>query len=111
MRGHAAAPAKRPRSPKIDAFAGFLRAAVADWEDPTTIHAPVFTKEFEIAFIATSYALGRRGEELAAPLAEPSAEALALVRALGHSERPTRARVLAAALAPIAKTLEQRRLW
>jgi hypothetical protein len=60
--------------------------------------------KFERAFVAISFLLGSRdidGAELG------SAEARALVAALGRASREVRAAVLAKELAPIALALEQ----
>ena len=60
---------------------------------------------FERAFVAVSYALGRRAEELLSPLEQPSRAATELVRRLSAAERPSRAQVLAAELGPIVVAL------
>lgn len=65
---------------------------------------------FECAFVATSYALDRRGDELVAPLLTVGDEASKLVRALAAPERQTRAVVLARELSRLVQALEGRRL-
>lgn len=65
---------------------------------------------FERAFVAMSYALARRGDELLAPLAEPGEECRQLARALGHPERQARAVVLAREIARIVQSLETGRI-
>jgi hypothetical protein len=64
--------------------------------------------EFERAFVAMSYRLGRRGAELAAPLAAPSPDAGRLLAGLSHPERDARARLLAAELARVGAALAAR---
>ena len=65
---------------------------------------------FARAFVAVSYALGRRGDDLVAPLTEPGPTCQKLVTALAHPERNARAIVLAREIARIAQALEARRL-
>jgi hypothetical protein len=65
---------------------------------------------FERAFVATSYALGRRGEDLLAPLEEPTAQARALAGRLARPEREQRAQALAPELARLGAALDARRL-
>lgn len=64
---------------------------------------------FERAFVALSYAQGRRGEELLSPLVAPGQEARSVASALGSPERQSRAVVLARELARVAQALESRR--
>lgn len=65
---------------------------------------------FERAFVALSYSLARRGDELLAPLPAPGAEARSLVTALGAPERQSRAVVLARELARVAQAIDARRV-
>jgi hypothetical protein len=65
---------------------------------------------YESAFVATSYALGRRGAELLAPLVEPTAAARELAERLAAPEREGRARALARPLGAITAALEARRI-
>jgi hypothetical protein len=67
-------------------------------------------EDFERAFVATSYALARRGEELTAPLSAPGTVARQLAAALGHADRQVRAVVLAREMARLVKALERGRL-
>ena len=60
---------------------------------------------FERAFVAVSYVLGRRGEELTSPLEQPSRTATELVRRLSAPERLSRAQVLAAELGRVVAAL------
>jgi hypothetical protein len=64
----------------------------------------------EQAFVAVSYVLGQRGEALLEPLAEPTPAARRVAERLGHVDRDTRARVLAAEVARVVRALEARRL-
>lgn len=64
------------------------------------------SEAFERACVATSYLVGRRGDDLLEPLLDPGPAAKSLASRLGHPEQATRARVLAAELAPIVKALE-----
>jgi hypothetical protein len=61
---------------------------------------------FDRAFVATSYLVGRRGEELLELLAAPAPAARALAERLSHPDRNVRAQILAAELAPIARALD-----
>ena len=65
---------------------------------------------FECAFIATSYLVERRGDDLIAPLVEPSELARKLCQGLGRPEREARAAVLAREIARVTQSLEARRL-
>jgi hypothetical protein len=65
---------------------------------------------FERAFVAMSYALDRRGDELTLPLDGVSRETERLASALAAPERQARAQVLAAELARIVRALEERRI-
>ena len=65
---------------------------------------------FECAFIATSYLVERRGEDLLSPLIAPSELAKNLVQALGRPEREVRAAILAREIARITQSLEARRI-
>ncbi len=67
-------------------------------------------ESFDRAFVAFSYLLDRRGNQLVEPLSDPTAAAVELVQRLSVGERPARARVLAAELGLVASALEQRRL-
>ncbi|MCK6531906.1 MAG: hypothetical protein L6Q84_02950 [Polyangiaceae bacterium] len=68
------------------------------------------TEDFERAFVATSYLLDRRGEDLTRALGGGAAPARRLAAALGHPERSARAVVLAREVARIAQALDARRL-
>ena len=68
------------------------------------------SEAFQRAFVAMTYWLGRRGNELLDPLPNPDAAAVALAERLSHPERERRARELAVELAPVVRALEQRRL-
>lgn len=65
---------------------------------------------FESAFVATSYALGRRGAELLAPLVDPIEATRELAERLAAQEREARARALARPLGAITAALEARRV-
>jgi hypothetical protein len=65
--------------------------------------------EFERAFVAMSYLLGRRGAELDSALRAPSDETRRVISGLSHPDRAVRAQVLAAELARVAASLEKRR--
>ena len=65
---------------------------------------------FERAFVAVTYALDRRGDDLVAPLFEPGPTCRRLAGALGHPERNARAVVLAREIARIVQSLDARRL-
>lgn len=68
------------------------------------------TEDFERAFVATSYLLDRRGEDLTRALSGGAKPARRLAAALGHPERSARAVVLAREVARIAQALDARRL-
>lgn len=61
------------------------------------------------AYVACGYLLGRRGDELVAGLAGDPAK-VALATELSHPNQAERARVLAAALAEVARALHAQRL-
>lgn len=65
---------------------------------------------FERAFVAVSYALDRRGNDLVSPLGAPGVVCQKLVTALAHPERNARAVVLAREIARIVQALDARRL-
>ena len=65
---------------------------------------------FDRAFVALSYWLDRRGDELLAPLGAPQAAAVDLARRLAAPERAARAQTLAAELGRLVAALESRRL-
>ena len=65
---------------------------------------------FDRAFVALSYWLDRRGDELLGPLTLPQAGALDLARRLAAPERTARAQTLAAELNRVVLALESRRL-
>ena len=65
---------------------------------------------FQCAYVALSYVLDRRGDNLLAKLPSPSASAQLMVSALGHPDRHHRAHSLAAGLDPIVESLDHRRL-
>ncbi len=62
------------------------------------------------AYVATSYVLGIHAAESLKGLRKPGPGARALLAGLAHPERTRRARTLAAALAPIIRALDHRRL-
>jgi hypothetical protein len=66
------------------------------------------SREFQCAFAAMSYLVGRRGDELLEPFPAPERDARALQRRLAHPERERRAEALAGALGPVASALEAR---
>ena len=66
------------------------------------------SSEFQRAFAAMSYVVGRRDAELLEPFRLPHQEARAFVRGLGHPERERRAEALARELARLATALEAR---
>jgi hypothetical protein len=66
--------------------------------------------KFERSFVAMSYLLGRRGEELTKPLLHSGAAAESLQSALNAPLREERARILAAELSRIVAALEARRI-
>lgn len=70
----------------------------------------ISSPDFQRAFAAVSYLVGRRGAELIAPLAFPGAEVQALARRLEHPERERRADVLARELGRLALSLDARKL-
>jgi hypothetical protein len=67
-------------------------------------------EKYERAFVAVSYLLGRRGDQLQRALPHLCPSARSLVGALGRAKREVRAQVLAAELARIAHALQNRRL-
>jgi hypothetical protein len=67
------------------------------------------SERFAAAYVATSYLLERRGEQLMEGLA-PSPRTVALVSELSREDKAARAQVLAGELARIVRALEQRRL-
>ena len=70
----------------------------------------ILSPEFQRAFTAVSYLVGRREAELIAPLLSPGADAQALARRLDHPERERRAEVLARELGRLALSLDARKL-
>lgn len=66
---------------------------------------------FQRAFIAVSYFLNRRGDELLAPLPQKTQAAVALAQALGHEVREQRAHALASEIARVVATLESARAF
>jgi hypothetical protein len=66
--------------------------------------------DFQRAFVALSYMIGRRDAELLAPLRTPHDDARAFARRLGHPERERRAEVLARELSRLASAVEARAL-
>ena len=68
------------------------------------------SSEFQRAFVAMSYMVGRRDSELLAPIRSPSDDVRALARRLSHPERERRAEVLARELAQLVSTIEARTL-
>jgi hypothetical protein len=65
---------------------------------------------FDRAFVALSYLLDRRGDELLQPLGTPQAAAADVARRLAVPERAARAQTLAAELSRVVAALESRRL-
>jgi hypothetical protein len=65
---------------------------------------------FDRAFVALSYWLDRRGDELLGPLSLPHAGAVGLARRLTAPERTVRAQTLAVELNRVVLALESRRL-
>ncbi|MBK7578810.1 MAG: hypothetical protein IPI67_01275 [Myxococcales bacterium] len=66
--------------------------------------------DFARAFVAMSYLLDRRGDELLSPLTDGSGTAAQLARALGQNERSARAVVLAREIARVVQALDARGL-
>ncbi len=64
--------------------------------------------DFQRAFAAISYMVGRRDAELLEPLRAPHDEARAFARRLAHPERERRAEILACELARLGASLETR---
>ena len=64
--------------------------------------------EFQRAFVAMSYMVGRRESELLAPLRAAHEEARTVVRLLAHPERERRAEVLARELGRLVFSLDAR---
>jgi hypothetical protein len=65
---------------------------------------------YERALLATSYLLGRRGDELAGIMARLSPPAVGLLKGLAHPDQNERARVLAGELVRLVQALDSRRL-
>jgi hypothetical protein len=61
--------------------------------------------EFQRAFVAVAYFSGARGDDLGAPLTEPSPRTLELIAQLSVEDRGSRARALAAELEVVARRL------
>jgi hypothetical protein len=66
--------------------------------------------DFERAFVAVSYLIDRRGDDLTRALGGGTEIARRLTLALAHPERASRAVVLAREVARIAGALDARRL-
>lgn len=66
--------------------------------------------DFQRAFVALSYMIGRRDAALLEPLGTPHDDARAFARRLGHPERERRAEVLARELSRLASAVEARTL-
>ncbi|HEY4105568.1 MAG TPA: hypothetical protein VGM44_16835 [Polyangiaceae bacterium] len=64
--------------------------------------------DFQRAFVALSYVMGRRGDELLESLRSSHDEAKAFTRRLAHPERERRAEILARELARVALALDAR---
>ena len=64
--------------------------------------------DFQRAFAAMSFMVGRREAELLGPLSAPHEDARAFARRLAHPERERRAEVLARELARLTASLEYR---
>jgi hypothetical protein len=72
--------------------------------------ASLESPDFQRAFVALSYMVGRRDAELLEPLRTPHDDARAFARRLGRPERERRAEVLARELSRLAATVEARTL-
>ena len=70
--------------------------------------ADLASPDFQRAFAAISYMVGRREAELLQPFHAPHDEARAFARRLAHPERERRAEFLARELARLAASLEAR---
>jgi hypothetical protein len=68
------------------------------------------SSDFQRAFVALSYMVGRRDSQLLEPLRTSHEDARALARRLGHPERERRAEVLARELSRLASAVEARAL-
>jgi hypothetical protein len=68
------------------------------------------SSDFQRAFVALSYMVGRRDIELLEPLLASHEDARAFARRLGHPDRERRAEALARELSRLASTLEARTL-
>ena len=68
------------------------------------------SSDFQRAFVAVSYMVGRRGGELLEPLQCAHADARAFARRLGHPERERRAEILALELSRLASAVQARAL-
>jgi hypothetical protein len=66
------------------------------------------SRDFQCAFVAVSYLVGRREAELLEPFGSPHLEARALHSRLGHAERERRAEALARELSRLVNALEAR---
>ncbi len=71
---------------------------------------PADKSAFERAFVALSYALDRRGNDLLSPIPDAGADCQKLALALSAPERQSRAVVLARELARVIQALDARRL-
>ena len=68
------------------------------------------SSEFQRAFVAMAYLVGRRDRDLLQAIVVPHDDARTLVRRLAHPERERRAEVLARELTPLVGALEARTL-
>ncbi len=66
------------------------------------------SRDFQCAFAAVSFLVGRREAQLLEPFERPHLEARALQRRLGHPERERRAEALAREFLRLAGALEAR---
>ncbi len=66
---------------------------------------------FQRAFVAVSYFLNRRGDDLLAPLPQKTQAAKALVQTLGHETREQRAQALANEITRVVAALESARAF
>lgn len=66
--------------------------------------------DFERGFVAASFLVGRRGDDLLSGLAAPTGSARALAAELAAPDRAARAQALAAELGRLVQGLEQRRI-
>lgn len=73
--------------------------------------AVVNSAAFQRAFVAVSYFLNRRGEDLLAPLPDRTEAAIALAHNLAHEARERRAQALASEITRVITSLESARAF